>query len=138
MGGARCIGERKVVLSDVLPRTRAKASYTYDFGDSWEHAITVEKIFAPEAGVAYPLCTDGQRHGPPEDCGGIPGFYNLLDALADPDHPEHEDTQEWIGGFDAEAFSVGAVNQRLRTMFRASRKPKAKRVAQRKSTTPSL
>jgi hypothetical protein len=138
MDGPPCIDELKVILSDVLPSPPGKAKYTYDFGDSWEHAIKVEKILAPEAGVTYPLCTGGERHGPPEDCGGIPGFYNLLEALADPDHPEHEDMQEWIGGFDAEEFSVEAVNQRLRMMFPALRKRKAKRVARRPAATPSM
>jgi hypothetical protein len=125
--GPACINEQQAVLSHVLPRAHAKARYTYDFGDSWEHTITVEKILAPQAGVAYPLCSGGERNGPPEDCGGIPGFYNLLEALADPDHPEHEDMQDWIGGFDAEDFSVEAVNGRLRGMFPGSRKRRAKR-----------
>jgi hypothetical protein len=138
MDGPPCINEQKVILSDALPSPRAKARYTYDFGDSWEHTLTVEKILAPEAGVAYPLCAGGERHGPPEDCGGIPGFYNMLEALADPDHPEHEDMQEWIGRFDAEEFSVDAVNQRLQTMFPATRKRQAKRVAQRRSANPSM
>src|SRR5690349_10920355 len=109
-----CINERKAFLSDLLHRPGAKAVYTYDFGDSWEHSITVEKVSVPEAGVAYPLCTGGERHGPPEDCGGIGGFCNMLEALADPDHEEHEDMREWIGGsFDPAAFSIEAVNHRL-------------------------
>jgi hypothetical protein len=124
--GPACIDERKTILSHVLPRAHAKARYTYDFGDSWEHTITVEKILAPQAGFVYPLCSGGERKGPPEDCGGIPGFYNLLEALADPDHPEHQDMQDWIGGFDAEDFSVDAVNGRLRGMFPGSRKRRAK------------
>jgi hypothetical protein len=130
MGAPACIHERKVHLSDVLHEPGAKAEYTYDFGDSWEHAVMVEKILPPEAGLIYPLCTDGKLHGPPEDCGGIGGFYNFLEAIRDPDHDEHEEMLEWIGGrFDPESFSLAAVNQRLQQKFRPARKTAAKRIA---------
>lgn len=91
-----------------------RATYTYDFGDGWEHAIAVEKLLPPEPGVAYPVCVDGKLQDPPEDCGGIPGYYNLLEAIHDPKHPEHEDLLDWIGGeYDPEAFSVEEVNRQL-------------------------
>ncbi|HXP83933.1 MAG TPA: plasmid pRiA4b ORF-3 family protein [Bryobacteraceae bacterium] len=126
MGLPACIHERKVRLSDVLLKPGAQGEYTYDFGDSWEHVLSVEKILLPEAGLSYPLCTDGKLHGPPEDCGGLPGFYNFLEAIQDPDHDEHGELLEWIGGsFDPESFSAGAVNQRLQFMFRR-RKAKSK------------
>jgi len=137
MGGPPAINEQKACLADVLNKVGSKATYIYDFGDSWEHALTVEKILVPEPGVAYPLCTDGKRNGPPEDCGGIPGFYHMMETLADPSHEDHADMQEWIESFDLEALSVEAVNQRLRKLFRASRKPKPARVAQPKSAAPS-
>jgi hypothetical protein len=128
MGGPPCINERKVRLSDVFTRPGAKAEYTYDFGDSWEHALLVEKILTPDPGLTYPLCTDGKLHGPPEDCGGLGGFYNFLEAIRDPEHDEHEELLEWIGGsFDPESFSLAAVNQRLRQMFRPARKTATKR-----------
>jgi len=106
--------ERTTCLFTVLGRVGAKGMYTYDFGDSWEHAIVVEKVLPPEPGVRYPICVDGRLHGPPEDCGGIPGYYNLLEALRDPNHQEHEELLDWVGGeFDPEAFSVDDVNRRL-------------------------
>ena len=86
--------ERTTHLFRVLGRVGAKAVYTYDFGDSGEHAISVEKVLPPEPGVRYPICGDGKLQCPPEDCGGIPGYYNLLEALRDPDHPEHEEMLE--------------------------------------------
>ena len=87
---------------------------TYDFGDSWEHAIVVENVLPPEPGVAYPLCLGGKFQGPPEDCGGVPGYYNFLEAIHDPAHKEHEDLLNWVGGeFDPDAFSVDEVNQKL-------------------------
>jgi hypothetical protein len=106
--------ERRVHLSMVLGKVGARATYTYDFGDSWEHAIVVEKVMQPAAGIAYPICIDGKRQCPPEDCGGIPGFYDLLAAISDPAHKEHEDMSGWLGGdYDPEAFSVEDVNGRL-------------------------
>jgi hypothetical protein len=113
--GPHAIGnERTVRLFSVLGKVGAKAVYTYDFGDSWEHAIVVEKVLPPEASHAYPACVEGKRHAPPEDCGGVPGFYNLLEAIGDPKHDQHEETRDWLGDdFDPEAFSVDEVNQRL-------------------------
>ena len=106
--------ERTVRLFTVLGKVGAKAVYTYDFGDCWEHAIVIEKVLPPEPGVAYPLCVSGKLQGPPEDCGGVPGYYNLLEALRDPDHPERKEMSDWVGGeFDPDAFSAEDVNRRL-------------------------
>jgi hypothetical protein len=119
MGGDGPTNERKVRLFDVLGRPGAKMEYTYDFGDSWEHIIVLEKVVMPEPGLSYPVCTAGKRHGPPEDCGGIGGYYNLLEALSDPDNDEYQELLEWIGGsFDPEAFSVENVNLRLAPLQR--------------------
>ena len=68
---------------------------------------------------------DGKLACPPEDCGGIPGYYNLLEALADPQHPEHEEMREWIGDdFDPQVFSVDSVNRKLAPKRRRSSLPK--------------
>lgn len=92
--------------------------YTYDFGDSWEHRILVEAVASPEPGIAYPRCLDGQRACPPEDCGGIWGYDDLLQILADPTHDEHEERLEWLGldsadQFDPAAFDLAKVNTAL-------------------------
>ncbi len=106
--------ERTAHLFQVIGKAGAKAVYTYDFGDSWEHAIVVEKVLQPEPGVTYPLCVAGKLQCPPEDCGGIPGYYNLLKVIRDPADEEYEDMLEWVGGkYDPEAFSVDDVNRRL-------------------------
>lgn len=118
-GGSRTASERTARLFNVLDRAGTKAVYTYDFGDSWEHRIAVEKRLAPEPERAHPTCLAGERHGPPEDCGGIPGFYNLLEAIGDPEHEEHQELLDWVGGsFDADAFSVDDVNRRLVSLQR--------------------
>jgi Plasmid pRiA4b ORF-3-like protein len=119
MGLPAVANERTVRLSSVLGTVGAKAVYTYDFGDSWEHAILVEKVLPPQLGLAYPVCVGGKRHAPPEDCGGIPGFYNLLEAIRNPEHDEHEEMLDWLGGaFDPEAFSTDEVNRRLAPLRR--------------------
>ncbi len=113
------IDETTAHLCMVLAKARAKAVYTYDFGDSWEHAIVVEKVLQPEPGVAYPLCVDGKLRCPPEDCGSIPGYYNLLEVIRNPTHEQHEEMMEWLGGeYDPEAFSVDDVNQGLAPLQR--------------------
>ena len=98
----------------VLGRTGAKAKYTYDFGDGWEHSIVLEKRLAPDPNLVYPTCTDGRRACPPEDCGGVGGFYALLDAISDPHHKQHEEMREWVGDdYDPEVFSIDTVNRML-------------------------
>lgn len=106
--------EEGVQLSQVLQRVRSKMSYTYDFGDNWQVDIVVEKSFPPETGVEYPVVVAGERAGPPEDCSGIWGYYDILDALQDHDNPEHEDRLDWLGeDYDPEAFDREAANRRL-------------------------
>lgn len=105
---------RTAKVSQVAPNARAKFVYVYDFGDSWDHQIVVEKVLPAEPGVRYPICTDGKRAGPPEDCGGVWGYAELLDIIQDPTHPEYEERMEWLGkGFDPEAFDLAAINSVL-------------------------
>ncbi len=72
-------------------------NYVYDFGDYWEHRIKVEKTLAPDPEMELPLCVDGAGATPPEDCGGVPGYAEFVQAMADPDHAEHDNMAEWIG-----------------------------------------
>jgi hypothetical protein len=123
MDGPPVENERTVRLSAVLGRVGAKMIYTYDFGDSWEHGIVLEKRLPPDPDAAYPICLGGRLACPPEDCGGIPGFYRLLDALANPKRKEHDELREWAGGhFDPKAFSVEKVNK-----FLSPRRPPGKK-----------
>ena len=106
--------EATTTLSAVLRKTGAKMTYTYDFGDSWEHGIVLEKQLAIDPHTTYPLCIDGQLACPPEDCGGIHGYYALLQARTNPRHPRHKELCDWIGNeFSPEAFSVEKVNRHL-------------------------
>lgn len=106
--------EDKFKLGGTVGKANGKFVYEYDFGDSWEHEILVEKILPREAGVTYPRCLDGKRACPPEDCGGIWGYHDMLAAVADPKHPEHEELIEWLDGeFDPKAFDLEEVNKQL-------------------------
>jgi hypothetical protein len=119
MGLPATANERTARLFSVLGRAGAEAVYSYDFGDGWEHSIAVEKVLPTEPGLAYPTCTGGKRHGPPEDCGGVPGYFNLLEALRDPGHDDHEEMLEWVDeDFDPETFSVDDVNRSLAPLQR--------------------
>jgi hypothetical protein len=109
--------ERRVRLDQVVSSPKQGFIYEYDFGDGWEHVIIIEKILNPESGVHYPLCLDGARACPPEDCGGIGGYTRFLKAIHDPKHKEHKEMVEWIGvEFDPEEFDVDLVNQQLKTI----------------------
>jgi hypothetical protein len=124
------VDSRRTKLSKVVLREKAKFAYEYDFGDSWEHQIQVEKILPPESGAQYPVCLAGKRACPPEDCGGIWGYEELLEIITDPLHEEYHETIEWLGGsFDPEEFDIDRVNRALRRSHRAS-KPKRPDVPQ--------
>lgn len=87
--------ERRLTLNGLLKSGVARFGYTYDFGDNWEHAVLIEKAVPAEAGKSYPACIAGKRSCPPEDCGGIWGYQELLEITADPTHPEHAERIEW-------------------------------------------
>ena len=107
--------ESGVKLNAVVAKKGDRLLYEYDFGDGWEHELKVVSVSPPEQGVRYPRCVDGKLACPPEDCGGVWGYYNLLEAIADPKHPEHDDLLEWVGEFDAEAFDLEAINRTFRS-----------------------
>ena len=109
--------EWRTRLSRVAPAVGRKFTYEYDFGDGWDHSILVEKILEPEPGVHYPRCLVGRRACPPEDCGGIWGYYQMLETLGNPEAQDYEVVREWMApNFDPDAFSVDAVNARLKRM----------------------
>jgi hypothetical protein len=102
---------------DTVATKGSQFSYTYDFGDWWEHEIQVEDVFPAEPGERYPLCADGARACPPEDAGGVRGFLELLDALADADHPRHSGWREWLGRpYDPDVFVPETASTLLRRM----------------------
>jgi hypothetical protein len=114
--------EKKVQLQDVLSEPRDRMIYEYDFGDSWEHEVLLVAITAPSPGAHYPQVLAGKGACPPEDVGGIWGYYEFLATIRDPKRPDHEDMLEWCGGgFDPDAFDIDETNRVLRSRIR--RKP---------------
>ena len=102
--------EEEILISEIAAKMRkVRFKYEYDFGDSWEHEIVLERRLKPEPDVEYPRCVDGARACPPEDIGGVWGYYNLLEAIAGPDQVRNEFVEDIVGeGYDPEAFSVDA------------------------------
>jgi len=103
---------------DFVSEPGAEMRYDYDFGDGWSHSIKLIKVEPREKGRKYPRCTNGERACPPEDCGGVPGYVELVHALLDPSHPEHVQMNEWVPpGWTPESFDPSAVhfyNPRIR------------------------
>jgi hypothetical protein len=86
------------------------ALYAYDFGDDWEHMVKYEGFSSPDRASTYPRCVAGGGRCPPEDCGGVHGYQELLMILSDPDHDEHEERLAWVGGaIDPQPFDAAAV-----------------------------
>jgi hypothetical protein len=73
-----------------------EAVYEYDFGDGWLHKIVLEGIYLQKRGIKYPNCLDGKRACPPEDCGGIPGYHDLIEILGNTSHDEYDNTVYWL------------------------------------------
>ena len=111
--------ESRLPLDNLVKSGVNRFSYTYDFGDDWEHLIVVEKRQPRLEDKPYPVCIAGKRNCPPDDCGGIPGYERLLEILADPGHPEYAESLEWLGeGFDPEEFDIHNANSALAVRFR--------------------
>lgn len=94
----------KVRLRDLLTPRRTVISYVYDFGDDWAHRLILTKIRPGEPGIGYPRYIAGEGNAPPEDCGGIPGFYDKLQIATDPAHPDHDEITEWLDNYDPKAL----------------------------------
>jgi hypothetical protein len=104
-------------LGALIRRPGTHFTYTYDFGDNWEHKVFVEDLSEPEAEVQYPRCIAGRRACPPEDIGGVWGYEELLAALKDPTNPEYGELLEWVGvDFDPAAFDLEGIQQELQGM----------------------
>lgn len=110
--------EKQATLRDLAGSEGDAFGYEYDFGDSWEHEIRLEKLLPAEPGARYPDCVAGAGACPPEDCGGTPGYAQLIETLADPDHPDHDDMLSWMGidkgtDLDPAHFDPADANRRL-------------------------
>lgn len=95
----------EVKIADFFTLNNPSAFYIYDFGDNWEHRIVLEKIVPRAEETEYPICLEGERACPPEDCGGAWGYVDMLETISDPADEEYEDMIEWLGDdFEPEYF----------------------------------
>jgi hypothetical protein len=102
-----CEDSTTTTVSAILPKTGKHFAfkYEYDFGDSWEHEVLFEGSPTTDPKAKCPLCVEGERACPPEDCGGIWSYGEFIEAIRSPKHEEHDSMLEWVGeGFDPEKF----------------------------------
>ena len=106
--------ETTTCIADLLKKPKDRLIYDYDFGDSWEHEIKLEKILPPDPTLKLPACTAGKLAAPPDDCGGIFGYYHNLEIIKDSTHEEYDDIVEWLGeDFDPNTFNLDDINRAL-------------------------
>lgn len=121
--------ENRYRLEDLIKRKGGTFQYLYDFGDYWVHEIIIEENVYFDPNLGDPLvCLEGERACPPEDVGGIPGYYEFCKAVSDPDHFEHQELTDWFSrleGYDkvfkSEKYNMGKVNYELMKYLRWSR-----------------
>ena len=112
-----CVDSTKTTLGDILPQTgnRFTFRYEYDFGDGWQHEVIFEGHPPVDPKTKYPVCLEGTRACPPEDCGGVWGYGDFLDAIRNPEHEDHSSMMEWIGGrFDPEEFDAKQATKAMK------------------------
>ena len=116
-------------LEDLIKRKDRTFQYLYDFGDYWIHEIIIEENDYFDLNLRDLLaCLDGERACPPEDVGGIPGYYEFCEAVSDPNHPQHQKYTDWFAGFGwynkvfrSEEYNTGKIDYELIKYLRRSR-----------------
>jgi Plasmid pRiA4b ORF-3-like protein len=111
--------ESRITLEKAARLGNGRFRYEYDFGDSWQHEIVIEKESPWEKGSWVPVCLEGARACPPEDCGGPSGYADLLEGLNNPDHEQHLEIKQWLkkrgkGPFDPERLDLVLTNKVLK------------------------
>jgi Plasmid pRiA4b ORF-3-like protein len=115
--------EREIKINELLNATKDQIVYEYDFGDGWEHLVEVKKVLEPETGKKYPLLVGGAMACPPEDCGGIWGYMDMVETMKKKKGPEYEHLLEWLGeDFDPAAFDINEINKTYFKNFKKTMK----------------
>nr|XP_042913614.1 uncharacterized protein y4hQ-like [Parasteatoda tepidariorum] len=114
LGKRNILDESKIKISTHFNKPKDSMVYVYDLGDRWTHSIVLEEILQSLPKKKYPVCLDGRRACPPDDCGGEPGFKDLLEILSNPRHPEFKEKKEWLcyigkRNWKPEVFDVKSV-----------------------------
>ena len=125
------LSAEQATLADVLGQLKGNQTfqYIYDFGDDWLHWIKLEALVEADPELTYPRLVTARGRCPPEDCGGPWGYANFLEAIADPDHEDHEEMLEWHGpGVDPNAVDEAAISKAVARLAKPRRrKARAKR-----------
>ena len=109
--------DRDVTLADVRLSEHDRAAYDYLFAEGWHVDIRLEKTTAAEKGAIYPRCVAGERAGPPEDCGGIEAYKDMLYCLKHPETDLGREWREWLEpGHDPEKCDLSAINKALKRL----------------------
>lgn len=113
-------------LGQILTPESGPLFYEYDFGDGWIHRLELTGSLPMPANATRARLLDGARRAPLEDSGGVSGYHDLLDALADPGHEDHTNLQAWVDWtagpwqeFDPEQLDITGVNNELALLFPA-------------------
>ncbi len=114
--GFECVDSTVIRISEIVPKEskRFRFLYEYDFGDCWQHEVIFEGYLHAKKGTRYPICVEGERACPPEDVGGVWGYAEFLETIADPGHEDYDQMLEWAGKFDPEAFDAGKTTKLMR------------------------
>ena len=124
---------QKATLADLLAHLKRNETfhYIYDFGDDWLHTVALEALGEADPELTYPRLLTAQGQCPPEDCGGHWGYAHFLEAIADPDHEDHDDMLEWHGpGFDPMAVDEAAIQKGLAELAKPRRRKSTARKKQ--------
>lgn len=117
MSNRETLDATEIMIGQILQEEGEKCLYTYDFGDDWEHTIELEKILPFDEELRVPICIKGKRACPPEDCGGMVGFKDMLTILAGPNDENKSELLDWLGeDFNPEAFDIELVNKDLKIL----------------------
>jgi hypothetical protein len=124
--GREVLSAKLAKLDALVAKGVDRFGYIYDFGDGWEHAIAIEAVIDADPALKYPRFLAGARRGPPEDSGGVPGYYHFLEAVTKPRHREHREMIEWHGGpYDPDDIDLFNLRLRLGTIAKRRHAGKA-------------
>ena len=109
------IDVKTIRICNLLKEEGQTISYQYDPGDYWQMTIKLESIlWDQERNYRKPVCLDGENSAPPEDVGGVGGFKEFKEVIADPLHPQYKEYKTWAGrSYDPLKFDLKKANQRL-------------------------
>jgi len=133
--GSATVDAKNIKLGVLIERGIRTFGYTYDFGDNWQHSLTIEAIMLADPTLDYPRFIEGLRRAPPEDVGGIPGFEEFLEAMIKPRHPDRRRLVTWYGRvFDPDDIDASAINARMAKLARRRALGKAGFAKSRRAT----